>query len=168
MSKPFAVADLSRTGDLTSLAQYGYVELEQIPGASELIVLLATNLYRSPEEFEVDLPRHPEWRYRWRASAPTAGIATLRRQDQLASFALLASGINPEADLITLAAFQQHLVRELRDTGYEPAFDLMDLRQRPLVVSVPFLEPEDREEQIIVALADRCFAAGYFRYLNLA
>jgi hypothetical protein len=81
---------------------------------------------------------------------------------------LLASGLNREADQITLVAFQQHIVRELRDTEHEPAFDLLELPQRPLVISVPFIEPTDPAEQMIVALADRCFAAAYFRYLNLA
>jgi len=166
--KPFHVADLSRTGDLVAEEAYGYAELEQVPGAAELITHFATNLYRSPEEFEVDLPRHQQWSYRWCSSAPTAGIATLRQQAQLASLGLLASGLNSEADQITLAAFQQHLVQELRDTGFEPAFDLMQIKERPLVVSIPFLEPADPAEQMIVALADRCFAAAYFRYLNLA
>jgi hypothetical protein len=170
--KPFHVADLSRTGDLVALETYGYAELEQVPGASELIVHFATNLYRSPEEFQVDLPRelpsHRQWTYRWRASAPTAGIATLRHQAQLASLGLLASGLNSEADQITLGTFQQHLVQELRDTGFEPAFDLMQIAKRPLVVSIPFLEPAEAAEQMIVALADRCFAAAYFRYMNLA
>jgi hypothetical protein len=165
---PFHVADLSRTGDLIGLAQYGYPELEQVPGAGELIVHFATHLYRTPEEFQIDLPIRRDWTYRWRASAPTAGVATLRHSTQLASLGLLASGLNSEADQITLAAFQQHLVRELRDTEHEPAFDLMELPQRPLVVSVPFIEPTDPAEQMIVALADRCFAAAYFRYLNLA
>jgi hypothetical protein len=165
---PFHVADLSRRGDLIALAQYGYPELEQIPGAGELITHFATHVYRSPEEFQVDLPMLRGWTYRWRSSAPTAGVATLRHGEQLASLGLLASGLKPEADQITLDAFQQHLVRELRDTGFEPAFDLLELPQRPLVVSVPFLEPTDRAEQMTVALADRCFAAAYFRYLNLA
>lgn len=164
----FHVADLSLTGDLLALAQYGYAELEQIPGASELIIPFATQIYRLPEEFTIDLPVGRGWTFRWRCSAPTAGIATLRHEGQLASLGLFASGLNREADQITLVAFQQHLVRELRDTEYEPAFDLMELSQRPLAVSVPFLEPKEKSDQLIVALADRCFAAAYFRYLNLA
>ncbi len=51
---------------------------------------------------------------RWRASAPTAGIATLRAGGRLASVSLLASGKDAEADHITLDAFQRHLLTELR------------------------------------------------------
>src|SRR5205814_862441 len=89
---------------------------------------------------------------RWKAVAPTAGIATVRFDDavstssgqaQLASVSLLASGLDPDADQITLQAFQRHLLTELRDTGYEPAFALLDLRQRPLVATVAFASPPD-------------------------
>ena len=65
-------------------------------------------------------------------------------------------------------AFQRHLLTELRDTGYEPAFALLDLHQRPLVATVAFASPPDPQRQLLVALADRCFAAAYFRYLQLA
>ena len=106
--------------------------------------------------------------YRWLACAATAGIATLRCKDELASLALLASGVNPEADMLTLNAFQKHLLRELRDTEFEPSFSLLSLQQRPLVVVVPFSEPPDSSAKVIMALADRCFAAVYFRYLHLA
>ena len=166
--RAFYVADLSIRGDLIATAEYAYEQLEQIPAAAELITHLATQLYRSPEEFETDLTPGGQLTFRWRASAPTAGIASLRSDGQLASLGLLASGLNRDADQITLAAFQAHLLHELRDTEFEPAFALMELHQRPLVVSVPFLEPAERENQMTVALADRCFAAAYFRYLNLA
>src|SRR5687767_12880729 len=101
----FFVADLDLRGDLRATAQYRYEQLEQIPGAADLIVHFATHLYRSPEEFEVPLPppslafareggARGELTYRWLASAPTAGITTLRNGGELASLALLASGVN--------------------------------------------------------------------------
>jgi hypothetical protein len=80
---------------------------------------------------------------------------------------LLASGIDPEADRLTLDAFQKHLLRELRDTGFEPAFALMDLKQRPLVATINFKSPTEPADQLLTALADRCFAAAYFRKLGL-
>jgi len=39
---------------------------------------------------------------------------------------------------------------------------------RPLVAVVAFAAPPEQTDQVLVALADRCFAAAYFRYLNLA
>jgi hypothetical protein len=84
----------------------------------------------------------------------------------LVSLSLLASGKNPEADLITFNAFQSHLLRELRDTGFEPAFALMELVQRPIVATINFTSPKEKPNQLIAALADRCFAASYFRYLQ--
>jgi hypothetical protein len=165
----FFVADLNVRGELQALAEYAYDSLEQVPGAAELIVHFATVLWRQPEEFETVLPHgRAHMTYRWRASAETAGISSLKAHGELASVALLASGKNPEADHLTLDAFQKHLVRELHNTEFEPAFELMDLRPRPLVAVISFLEPADKLDQLVIALADRCFAAAYFRYQNLA
>jgi hypothetical protein len=168
--KNFFVADLNAQGELKDIAPYTYGDLERIPGAANVITEMSTHLYRSPEEFEGPLLLgHKDITLRWKAVAPTAGIATVRFDgNDLASVSLLASGLNPEADQITLQAFQRHLLTELRDTGYEPAFALLDLRQRPLVATVAFASPPDPHRQLLVALADRCFAAAYFRYLQLA
>jgi hypothetical protein len=165
----FFVADLNLRGDLQATAEYRYDQLERVPGAAELIVHFATQLYRTPEEFDIPLaPRNDRLLYRWRASSETAGITTLRNAGELASLAILASGINSEADRLTLEAFQTHLLRELHGTPYEPAFGLREATDRPLVAVVAFAAPPEQADQVLVALADRCFAAAYFRYLNLA
>jgi hypothetical protein len=165
----FFVADLSSGGELKAMTEYRYDQLEQVPGAADLITNFATTLYRWPEEFETNLGGgRSTMRFRWRASAETAGITTLRSNDELASLALLASGLNPDADRLTLEAFQTHLLRELHGTPFEPAFALLEIPQRPLVAVVPFRSPSDQTDQFLTALADRCFAAAYFRYLHLA
>ena len=167
----FFVADLNVRGEALAVAEYRYEDLERVPGAADLIVHLATNLYRSPEAFETVLPLSASgMSFRWQASAETAGVASSRtRGGELASLGLLASGLNAEADRLTFAAFQQHLMTELRDTGYEPAFDLVRLRPRPIVASFDFAtEAEEKNDQLVLALVDRCFAAAYFRYLGLA
>ena len=165
----YFVADLNTRGEVRATEEYRYEELEQLPGARDLITHFSTLLWREPEEFETTLPLgRPNMRFRWRSSAKTAGISTLRCNDQLASLGLLVSGLEPEADRITLEAFQQHLLRELHGTPYEPAFALLEIRQRPLVAIINFLETSDKNDQLVVALADRCFAAAYFRYQNLA
>jgi hypothetical protein len=169
VSMNFYVADLNVRGELESLAEYGYAQLEQLPGAADLIGDLSGALWNSPEEFEKTLPHGRNIRLRWLASAKTAGIATVRfGEGELASFSLLASGMDADADTLTFAAFQQHLLRELRDTGIEPAFALMELRPRPIVATINFRSPDDPADQLVAALADRCFAASYFRYLHLA
>jgi hypothetical protein len=148
---------------------YRYEDLEQIPGAAGLIGAFSGALWQSGDEFEVPLPPEPLGvTLRWRASASSSGIATLRCEGHLASLSLLASGINAESDHLTLEAFQRHLLSELRDTGFEPAFELMDLKERPLVATINFRAPQQPERQLLVALADRCFAAAYFRKLGLA
>jgi len=166
--RPFCVTDLNSLGDMKSTAEYGYEQLEKIPGAADLIIHFATSLYRSPQEFESHLPASKSLTFRWCASAPTAGIGTLRNNGALTSLALLASGINLDADHLTLDAFQKHLLRELHNTQHEPSFAMMDIQERPLVAVVPFEEPTGKADQLLAALADRCFAAAYFRYLNLA
>ena len=105
---------------------------------------------------------------RWRAAAPTAGIATLRCRGELTALSLLATGKDPEADRITLEAFQRHLLRELRGTRFEPAFALMGLTERPLIATINFTPPMDPADRMVTALADRCFAASYFRCQDLA
>ncbi len=165
----FTVADLNVRGELQGKAPYTYAHLEQIPGALDLIAHFATSLWRTPEEFEIPFP--PPRRHialRGRASAPTAGIATNRGGAELASVSLLACGVDRDADHITLEAFQRHLLRELRDTSYEPAFALMELSERPLVATINFAAPAEAADQMVVALADRCFAAAYFRTHDLA
>ena len=165
----FFVADFDVRGELQSVQEYRYDDLERIPGAGELIIRFSTALYRSPGTFELNLPSaKADATFRWLASAETAGIATLRSRGELTSISLLASGLDPQADHLTLEAFQHHLVRELHDTGVEPSFALMDLKQRPVVATINFKSPEDQTDQLIAALTDRCFAASYFRYHNLA
>ena len=165
----FFVADFDVRGDLRALAEYRYEDLERIPGAAELIVRFSTALYRSPQTFELALPSaKTETNFRWLASADTAGIATLRIAGDLTSLSHHASGLNPQSDRLTLEAFQTHLLRELHDTGIEPSFALMDLKERPVVATINFASPQEQADQLIAALSDRCFAASYFRYQNLA
>jgi hypothetical protein len=165
----FFIADVNATGELRALAEYKYEQLEQIPGASDLIGTLSGAVWRSPQEFET--PLHEERRrlvLRWRSTAATAGVATVWDGPALASVSLACSGLDEDADRITLDAYQRHLLHELRDTGYEPAFSLVHLRERPLLATVSFATPADPTDKLLVALADRCFAAAFFRYLSLA
>lgn len=165
----FYVADVNATGELRALAEYQYGQLEQIPGAADLIGLLSGAVWRSPEEFEVGLhDERPHIIFRWRACAATAGVATAWDTGRLASVSLVCSGLDEDADRITLDAYQRHLLHELHDTGYEPAFSLIHLRERPLLASVSFATPTEPADRLLVALADRCFAAAFFRYLSLA
>jgi hypothetical protein len=165
----FYVADLDVRGEVRATAEYQYEHLERVPGAAELIVHFATLIWSNPEEFETTLPHgRTHMAFRWRASAATAGICTLRSHDELASLGLLASGLDPDADHLTLDAFQKHLLRELHGTEFEAGFGLMELKERPLVAVINFLEPPDDTDQLVLALADRCFAAAYFRFQNLA
>src|SRR5687767_2973528 len=104
--KTFFVADLNARGELQLLADYRYEFLEQVPGAADLIAHFSTQVWRSPEAFEGPLNstafRHAgpagaaaeplDLTFRWRSSAPTAGVATLRWRQELTSLSLLASG----------------------------------------------------------------------------
>src|SRR4051794_24456676 len=129
----FVMADLDARGDLQLRADYRYDALTQIPVAPELIGDLSGLLWRSPEEFEQpNLAGIPGLTFRWRASSPSAGIATVRFEDRLVSLSLLVCGQSLDQDALTLQAFQTHLLRELHDTGIEPSFDLLSLHDRPL------------------------------------
>ena len=166
---PFCVADLSARGELQLKASYHYADLEQIPGAADLIGYFSGRLWQSPDEFEGPLPvENTTLSFRWRSASPTSGIATLRTGGKLAAVSLLASGVSETTDHLTLETFQLHLLRELHDTGFEPAFALVEIRERPLSATFNFQSPEGQVDRVVAALADRCFAASYFRYNGLA
>lgn len=165
--KTFWVADLDPTGEVRLQQEYHYCHLEQIPPAIELIAAFSGDLWRSPAEMESYLPGG-RLTLRWRETSDTTGIATLRAESSLLSLSLLASGQDPAADYATLSAFQKHILQELHDTGIEPAFDLMALKRRPLIATVNFRASEHPDDRPLAALADRCFAASYFRRLGLA
>jgi len=167
--KIFYVADLNTQGELRQITEYDYVTLEKIPGASDLIPRFSAEIWKTPDEIEIPLSNMRQATLRWRSTAPTAGIATVRRADtQLVSVSLLAAGQDPNADTTTLDVLQKHLVRELRQTPFEPAFDLLEIKQRPLLATMTFAATSPSNEQNLEALSDRCFAAAYFRYLGLA
>jgi hypothetical protein len=167
---PFCIADLNARGELQLKAEYRYSDLDPIPGAGDLIGHFSGELYRSPDEFEGPIPlANCSLTFRWRAASPTSGIGTLRDgEGKLVSVSLLASGVTESTDTVTLATFQRHLLRELRDTGYEPAFALVELTERPLAATFNFTSPQGEVDRLVAALADRCFAASYFRYQGLA
>jgi hypothetical protein len=167
--RPFYVADLDARGELSGVTEYRYELLEQLPGAVQLIGECSAALWKSSDQFEIGLVQSPgRLTLRWLASAPTAGIGTIRDQSKLISLSLLASGINPDADRLTLAAFQRHQLRELHDTGAEPAFHLLEISHRPLVATINFADPGDSVDRTLAALLDRCLGASYFRFLGLA
>jgi hypothetical protein len=165
--REFTAVDLSPQCEVVSRAKYEYELLERIPQAAELIVVLATQVWRNPDEFETRLDPSLELVLRWRASSNTAGIATVRDSEHTLSLSLLVGGIDVDGDTITLEAFQRYAVRELHDTGYEPSFDLIGLKERPLLATVGMFMPKGEASRRLFALADRCFAAAYFRTLGL-
>jgi hypothetical protein len=167
--REFMVADLNTRGELRSRQSYSYQSLEMIRGASELIVRLSTALWREPTTFTTALgDPADDLRVRWAATADTSGIATIWSGDELMTLSLLACGVDTQGDAITLQAFQSRLLHELHDSGIEPAFDLIALKERPLIATINFRSPKSPAAQQIVALADRCFAASYFRCHGLA
>src|SRR5437870_7714748 len=62
----YFVADLNARGEVRAVEEYHYEQLEQIPGAGDLIVHFATLLWRTPEEFETPLPQgRSHLTFRW-------------------------------------------------------------------------------------------------------
>jgi hypothetical protein len=167
--KRFTVADLDARGQLITREIYNYDDLEKFPRAADLIAGFSSALWKKADAFELNpVAQGTHVDCRWRAIAETAGILTLRCVGELASLSLLVSGKDEDADRITLETFQKHLLQELHDTGYEPAFDLLSQTDRPMVATINFGSPKEPADQMTVALADRCFAASYFRFQQLA
>jgi hypothetical protein len=183
LTRNFHVADITPAGEVRATEQYKYALLERVGGASDLITLFSTWLWRSPDAFEVILPGG-RMRVRWRASAQSAGIASLRLFEEsavgwsgqpgegqgggdLSSLAILLSGREASADSITKDTLEKHIVRELHDSGFEPGFGLSSLDQRPLVATLSLRPPTEPLDRAWFALWDRCFAASYFRKQGL-
>lgn len=167
--RPFWIVDLNAAGEQVLKERYEYAQLERLPGAAELLGDISSWLWRSFDEFEAPLlgPQPGSLTLRWRACAPSAGIGTLRWRGEVCSLTLLASGLDPAADATTLGAFQRHLVRELHDTGIEPAFALLGQPERPLAATVNLRAPQEARDRQTFVIADRCLAASYFRRLGL-
>lgn len=75
---PFFVADLNTRGELKRITPYDYASLERIAGASDLIGRCSGELWKSPEQMEVVLSDSGGTRLRWRSTAASAGVATVR------------------------------------------------------------------------------------------
>ena len=127
--RAFYVADLNAQGELREVTQYDYALLQQIPGAGDLISRFSKELEKKAEVLEIPLTDEGLAMLRWRSTAASAGIATLRRSTgELVSLSLLLAGRDPNADTTTVDVLQKHLVRELRQTPFEPGFDLVHLQ----------------------------------------
>ena len=165
--REFHVADITPAGEVRAAETYEYELLERIDVAADLIALFSTWLWRSPDSFEVALPG-ARLHVRWRASSETTGVVTLRSDTgEVCSLAILLSGKDPQADMITIDVLQNHLVRQLHDSGFEPGFGLRGLDQRPLIATLSLLPPADLRDRGLFALWDRCFAASFFRKQGL-
>ena len=161
--------DLTPQCELRERTHYEYAALEQIDGAAELIGQCSVQIWRSPDAFEFAVEGSDGGlEVSWRSSSATAGIAVLRDAKQTLQISVLASGVDANSDGITLEAFGQHIVRLLRNTPFEPAFDLREVMQRPLVATIGLFLPAGLADRKTFALIDRCFAAAYFRKLGLA
>lgn len=179
LMKTFVVADLDASGALLMKERYTYATLECVPGAVELIAQMSAGLYRSPQEFESRLDGS-RLSMRWRTVSDSSGIATVRWGKTLVAVSMLVCGLNADTDAATLTAVQRHLLAELRDTGFEPGFALVEIADRPLLATMNLGEPPDdaensaggmvdvKAERMRLALLDRCFAAAYFRQHGLA
>jgi len=162
------IADLEANGDLRAIAPYVYQHLEQLPQCAELIGICAGAIWKDPESFEINLPTDPRGlELRWHATATTSGLMSLRWKTELCSITVLAGGQNDEQERSTIAVLQQKLIHELHGTPHEAAFSLIDLHQRPLAATINIRVSPPSTVAPIIALADRCFAAAYFRYLQL-
>jgi hypothetical protein len=162
MNTPFRVVDLSAAGETLCSELYTYSALEHIDGAAELIGLFTGLLWREPDEFQTRL-LESDLTLRWRPTSPSTGIATLRQGPTLLALSLILCGQNPDADAMHLEVLQKHLLAELHDTGIEPAFDLMNQFDRPIVISLCLRPPRNPDRRRIFSIFDRCLAAAFIR-----
>ena len=159
----FYVADLNALGELREITEYDSATLERIGPAAELIQQCADELAKNSDTFEAPLTAEGRTTLRWRTTGHGAGILTVRNgQQEAVSVSVLAA--TEQTDAATFTVLQQHLVRQLRQTRHEPAFDLLQIKQRPLLATITFSCPDEPGQQMVRALADRAFAAAYFRF----
>jgi hypothetical protein len=162
----FTVVDLTPQCEIRASAGYSYALLERIDGAPRLLGQLGGAIWATPQGFDLPLGSGGLV-LRWAATAEACGIATLRSAGQPLSVSVICSGTDPHADQTTLTTFQTHVCRELHDTQFEASFQVHQITTRPLLVTLGLFAPKQPADQAIFALADRCFAAAYFRRLGL-
>ncbi len=157
----FHVADFTAAGELICSERYTYAALEGIPGAGELLGLFAGCLWHSPASFEARLP-DCGLVARWRQTGGKSGIATFYGpRGNVLQMSVILGG--EEMDGAQLEIVQDHLVASLRETGFEPAFDLLRRPERPLLASIALEAPSEPAARWAFGIADRCLAAAVFR-----
>src|SRR6476469_8112910 len=89
-ARSFWVADVNVRGELELKAEYQYDALQQIPGAAELIGDFSGALWRTPRNFEQQLPLEgTQMALHWQSTSDSTGIATLWQSEDLVSLSLL-------------------------------------------------------------------------------
>jgi hypothetical protein len=166
----FTVIDLSAQCEVLLQAEYEYRLLEQVEGAAQVLGAFASEIWRAPEKFELPLrsiPADTQLVFHFAATSDSSGVAWLRDPERTLLISMLVSGIDPTSDRLTLEAFQRFAVGELHDSGFEPSFEMLEIPQRPLAATVGLFPPQQPSDRWLFSLADRCFAAAYFRRLGL-
>ena len=148
---PFIVADLNVRGELQLKASYEYEQLEQVPGAADLIAHPSSEksgkALRNGGSPDCGLakptcicagdppPPPPAWRrlQRRRPGFAEAGRLRDRRRGGSDHPGRRSSGI---------------FCASCATPAMKPAFGLMDLKERPLVATINFRSPSDPTDQL--------------------
>jgi hypothetical protein len=134
----------------------------------DAVAPLMDDLRQSPAGFETKLhdPRGGRpMLIRWRPHSQTAGTAEFWMNGTLAARSLLLCGVEKSAEWRALRQFNREAPRRWRTADDDPraAPRLLQLHERPLYASIIFLDKNDATRRVVLLIAQRAFAAAYFR-----
>lgn len=133
---------------------------------------IETALRASPDGFSILLPQtmgNPVTLC-WRAASRTAGVVEFTLGRALAARSLVLCGVEKAAEREVLRAFNKQARRWgnvwIRYGEGDPR--IYSIKERPLMVTVFHVDKNDHERQLGVGIAQRAFAAAYFRFRFIA
>ena len=120
---------------------------------------------RHGSEFDEPVPPLPIYRLKWTHRDHGIALATLyERETPVSTSILLADDIDPEQEREAVIDMLQFILQLYHDTAVEPAFDVMTIQSRPVIMSMPLPSEVTGEVDCMDMVGDMlpCLAAAFF------
>ena len=143
-------------------------EERPVPCNTEAVELITGLLRENDQTLHADLPElftgFPPT-VSWTAWSPTAGELVVRCSRETLSRSLLLCGVDPGAERLALRRFNKEAPKRggwMRDEPDDPP-RILSVKERPLLMSIMLFDKNAPSLFWCANLAQRCFAAAYFR-----
>ena len=107
----------------------------------------------------------PGYRLRWTSEDAGAAVATFEHHNiPITTSALLAADLERVIELKVIRVVQELIVHLYHDTGMEPGFDILNIEDRPVILSaiLPSAGAAGPDAVGMIADMETCLAAAFF------